>query len=239
MKLRDYVDISQSRSDSELLGRLVACATSIDFGYINATLRTCDQTGRKISSKGVANIPTAFLELAMNPESAQRDPVFKKNFTTSLPFTYDKQTYVDGGAGDLWEEQAPFGYRTGINVALHLPRNTHFLLSIDRDDALPDDDTKLVDLMATCQLLAVHAHVALSRLASRDDARAKAPHLTPRERQTLQWTLEGKSSWAVGQILSMSENTVNHHLKNTMRKFNVSSKHQAALRALDLGLISR
>jgi DNA-binding CsgD family transcriptional regulator len=41
----------------------------------------------------------------------------------------------------------------------------------------------------------------------------------------------------VGQILSMSEHTVNYHLRNTMRKLEVSSKHIAILKATSLGLI--
>ena len=239
MKLRDYVDISQSQTDVDLSARLAAFAAAMGFGRFNATLRFADLMGRKISNKAVTNVPAAFLEKSVNPEDTARDPVFIKYFKTSVPFVYDKETYVDGGTGDLWEEQAPFGYRTGINVALHLPKNTHFLFSLDRDNDLPSDETDLIDLMGRFHLLAVHAHVALSRLTLNDQKPASRPNLTPRERDVMQWTLVGKSSWAVGQILALSENTVNHHMKNAMRKFDSSSKHHAALRALELGLISR
>jgi DNA-binding CsgD family transcriptional regulator len=63
------------------------------------------------------------------------------------------------------------------------------------------------------------------------------PKLTPREREVLNWTREGKSAWAVGQILAMSEHTVNFHLRNVMRKLNVSGKHMAILRAMSLGIL--
>jgi len=42
--------------------------------------------------------------------------------------------------------------------------------------------------------------------------------LSERERQCLRWAEEGKSSWAIGVILKVSENTVNIHVKNAMRK---------------------
>ena len=45
----------------------------------------------------------------------------------SLPIIWDQGTYTSQGQGDLWEEQARFGYQTGIAMALHLPEGRHFL----------------------------------------------------------------------------------------------------------------
>ena len=63
------------------------------------------------------------------------------------------------------------------------------------------------------------------------------PKLTKRELDVLSWTAQGKTAWEVSVILGMSEKTVNFHLGNSMRKLGVSSKHQAVLKALRLGLI--
>ena len=65
----------------------------------------------------------------------------------------------------------------------------------------------------------------------------EAPKLTVRELEVLRWTMEGKSAWAVGEILSVSENTVNFHLRNVFKKLGSSSKHQAVLKAMSLGLL--
>jgi DNA-binding CsgD family transcriptional regulator len=61
--------------------------------------------------------------------------------------------------------------------------------------------------------------------------------LSEREKSCLSWTALGKSSWEIGRILYISENTVIFHIKNAMRKFGVSSRTLAALRAVQLGLI--
>ncbi|MDH2406605.1 DNA-binding CsgD family transcriptional regulator [Bradyrhizobium sp. JR1.5] len=61
--------------------------------------------------------------------------------------------------------------------------------------------------------------------------------LSARERQCLQWVEEGKSSWEIGVILRVSENTVNFHLKNAMRKLEVTTRIQCAIKARRLGLI--
>ncbi|MET4331463.1 DNA-binding CsgD family transcriptional regulator [Bradyrhizobium sp. i1.15.2] len=61
--------------------------------------------------------------------------------------------------------------------------------------------------------------------------------LSAREKQCLQWVEEGKSSWEIGVILRVSENTVNFHLKNAMRKLEVTTRIQCAIKARRLGLI--
>ncbi|MDH2404694.1 DNA-binding CsgD family transcriptional regulator [Bradyrhizobium sp. JR1.5] len=61
--------------------------------------------------------------------------------------------------------------------------------------------------------------------------------LSAREKQCLQWVEEGKSSWEIGVILRVSENTVNFHLKNAMRKLEVTTRIQCAIKARRLGLL--
>jgi LuxR family quorum-sensing system transcriptional regulator CciR len=61
--------------------------------------------------------------------------------------------------------------------------------------------------------------------------------LSDREKACLSWTASGKSSWEVGQILSISENTVVFHIKNAMRKLGAANRTLAAVKAIELGLI--
>ncbi|QOG21051.1 MULTISPECIES: response regulator transcription factor [Bradyrhizobium] len=61
--------------------------------------------------------------------------------------------------------------------------------------------------------------------------------LSERERQCLRWVEEGKSSWAIGVILKVSENTVNFHIKNAMRKLETSSRTQCVVKARRYRLI--
>ena len=61
--------------------------------------------------------------------------------------------------------------------------------------------------------------------------------LSSRERACLGWAAQGKSSWDIGAILAISENTVNFHIKNAMRKLQTTSRTVAAIKAMQLGLI--
>lgn len=62
--------------------------------------------------------------------------------------------------------------------------------------------------------------------------------LTGKELEVIKWCAEGKTSVEIGIILSMSERTVNFHTANIIKKLNVSNKTAAAIRAVQIGLIS-
>ena len=54
----------------------------------------------------------------------------------------------------------------------------------------------------------------------------------------LTWTAEGKTTWETAQIVSLSESTVNFHLRRAMKKLNAANKCNAAAIAISRGLIS-
>ena len=64
-----------------------------------------------------------------------------------------------------------------------------------------------------------------------------SPQLSAREREILKWCAMGKSSWEIARILARSEAGVNYHIGNILRKFGVSSRLQALVKAPEMGLI--
>ena len=234
---RDYVEVSAAPDRATFESRLIRIANDLDFGIVSAAL-VVEEHGFAPRFICVGNTPQGFAEAAKNMESSKRDPVLERMKRLSTPFFYDQALYVREGAGDLWEEQAPYGYHTGIAMALHLPGNLHFLLGVDRDKPLPTDDRDLTQLMAYLQLLAVHAQDSAVRLLL-DEGRGHigAPHLTDREKEVLRWTMQGKSRTSIAEILGISLDTVKFHLRNVMAKLQTESKHQAVLKAISLGLI--
>jgi LuxR family quorum-sensing system transcriptional regulator SolR len=53
----------------------------------------------------------------------------------------------------------------------------------------------------------------------------------------LRWTGEGKTSYEIGKILSISERTVNFHVNNVLSKLAATNKVQAVVKAIATGLI--
>jgi DNA-binding CsgD family transcriptional regulator len=185
----------------------------------------------------VDNTPQAYSDAFRNAVVMRRDPVMQHCRKQSVPIIWDQQTYTGQGLGELWEEQAQFGYSTGIAMALHLPEGRHFVLGVDRDKPLPADVAELQRVVADLQLFAVHAQEAALRLLVPEPMQPEKPALTPRELEALHWTMEGKTAWEVGAILGISERTAVLHVNNAMHKLGCVSKHAAVLKALRLGLI--
>ncbi|WP_232504922.1 helix-turn-helix transcriptional regulator [Rubrivivax gelatinosus] len=238
MKYQDYLDIGTAGDRATFESRLVRFAQNLEFPIVQAVLMVKRPSQPSLVAR-IGNLPRSFQEASMDEADSRRDPVLQRLLTASLPFIYDQETYVHAGAGDLWETQAFHGFRTGISMSLHMPGGRQFLFGVDRDQPLPADDRDLTRLMADLQLLAVHAQETAARVMLPRSAYGTSgvPKLTPREREVLLWTREGKSAWAIGQILSMSEHTVVFHLRNAMTKLEVSSKHSAVLKAMELGLL--
>lgn len=185
----------------------------------------------------VDNTPQAYSNAFRDTVVMRRDPVMQHCRKQSVPIIWDQQTYTGQGLGELWEEQAQFGYSTGIAMALHMPEGRHFVLGVDRDKPLPSDAGELQRVVADLQLFAVHAQEAALRLLVPEPMRPEKPALTPRELEALHWTMEGKTAWEVGAILGISERTAVLHVNNAMHKLGCVSKHAAVLKALRLGLI--
>lgn len=71
----------------------------------------------------------------------------------------------------------------------------------------------------------------------KENQQPQAIKLTNREKEFLQWSEAGKSSWEIAMIVDCSEANVNYHFNNIRRKFGVSSRHLAGKIAREQGLI--
>ena len=86
-------------------------------------------------------------------------------------------------------------------------------------------------------LLSHQFHTVCESLYNSDRVSPHDIRLTKREQEVLTWCAKGKSSWAIGEILSVSEHAVKFHMTNAMRKLNTSSRITAVLKAIRLRLI--
>jgi DNA-binding CsgD family transcriptional regulator len=189
------------------------------------------------ASRGVMmhNASAAWDAAANDVATGARDPFLDRMKRSSVPSTYDQALYVGTGCADLWEEQAAYGYKTGIGTGLHLPGGRLALVGFDREEALPHEEARLGRLLADLQLLAVHAYEVAFRLLMPQPESQVA--LTERQREVLGWIARGKTAWATGQILGVSERTVNGHLAAIYSKLDAGSQTQAVFNAVKMGLL--
>ena len=231
-----YKAVLEARSQEEFSHEIGNFTRAMGFERFSA-MTVVDHTLGRSEFITIDNCPPGFKETWNDPRLGMSDPVMQHCKSQSVPIVWDQRTYVDHGAGELWESQARYGYRTGVCLALHLPEGRHFLLGMNRNEVLPADSIELIRLVADMQLFAVHALDAALRLLLPVELQLEQPRLRPRELEVLRWTMDGKTAWEVGGILSITERTVVLHLQSAMHKLDCKSKHQAVLKALRLGLI--
>jgi DNA-binding CsgD family transcriptional regulator len=231
-----YLSVMESKTPADFQSEVVRFAQSLGFDTVTATA-IIDQSAAPSDFYVVDNTPVAYEQSFSDRGLAKIDPVMQHCKRAAVPIIWDQETYVASGHGNLWEHQARFGYRTGVALALHLPEGRHFFLGVDRDRALSIKPRTLTRIVAELQLFAVHAQDAAFRIFAPQPKSLEKPPLTPREVEALRWTMDGKTAWEVGTIMSISERTAVLHLQNAMHKLGCVNKHQAVLKAIRLGLI--
>jgi DNA-binding CsgD family transcriptional regulator len=231
-----YGAVLSARTREEFRDEVVRFSHKLGFQTVSA-VTVIDRGPGQTDFIAVDNTPPAWSEAYDDTTLAKRDPVAQHCKRQTVPIIWDQQTYVARSAGDIWERMAPFGYRTGIAMALHMPEGRHFMLGVDRDQPLPEDTDVLQRLVADLQLFAVVAQDAAMRILVPAAQQPERPRLTPRELEALRWTMEGKTAWEVGALMGITERTANLHLNAATHKLGCVNKHQAVLKALRLGLI--
>ena len=231
-----FTEVLGSQDRDEFLDEVVGFTKRLGFETVSATV-VIDHLLGEAEFITVDNTPQAYRDAFQNQQSWRLDPVMQHCKRQSMPIIWGQKTYVSRGLGDKWEEQARYGYGNGIALALHMPEGRHFFLGVDRDQPVPMHAGELTRVVADLQLFAVHAQDAALRIFVPGGSESGVPSLTPRELETLRWTMEGKTAREVGDVLGITERTAALHVNNATHKLGCVNKHQAVLKALRLGLI--
>ena len=231
-----FSEVMESRDRDEFQGELVAFTKRLGFDTFSATV-VIDHLLGEAEFITVDNTPREYKDVFRNPLSGRRDPVMQHCKRQSIPIIWDQATYVRHGVGEMWEEQARFGISNGICLALHMPEGRHFIIGVERDRPVSMDAAELTRVVADLQLFAVHAQDAALRILMPGSIDPSLPSLTPRELETLRWTMAGKTAWEVGDLLGITERTASLHVNNATHKLGCVNKHQAVLKALRLGML--
>jgi DNA-binding CsgD family transcriptional regulator len=110
------------------------------------------------------------------------------------------------------------------------------MLSLARDRPFASETEKSY-VLAAGNVLAHCLHVASENIILPEVLAQRRPHLSPREKQCFQLVALGKSNWDIGQLLNISEETAAFHVKNVLKKLQVSTRMQAVAIGVALGMI--
>ena len=226
-----------ARSFGELRGAMVEFSQRRDFGKVSATVIT-EHSPTLREFRFISNATSDYMPEFEDMDAAHVDPVSQHAALHSTPLLWNQHTYVSCGQGELWERQAPFGYRSGLVVAFHLPRGRHFLFGPDCDRPICVGPLRARLIVEEFHIFAAHVQAAAFELCMDYDPPAhELSDPTASELEALRWTMDGMTSWEIGRKLGLSERDVTLRLERVMTKWKCGTKYEAVLKAIRLGLI--
>lgn len=167
-----------------------------------------------------------------------RDPVIARAVGSRLPVLWSS---VPKAMDPVMDEARQHGLASGLTVTVGGRRGWGGALLSLTSDRPPETSMEMTErhkshMTGQALLLAKHLHEALANLPSSCPEKPNIL-LTPRERECLQWSAAGKTSWEMAMIIGASERTANFHIGNAMHKLGVLSRHHAVAWALSLRII--
>jgi DNA-binding CsgD family transcriptional regulator len=118
----------------------------------------------------------------------------------------------------------------GVLFSLNAIDGTRYVVRYDgKRSPLPQQDINELSMLTT---QAFDVFDRLRRTASNVNV------LSARELEVLRWTAQGKTSLEIGQILSLSDHTVNAYMTNAIRKLDCVNRTQLVAKAIRMKIIS-
>lgn len=166
------------------------------------------------------------------------DPTFAHCISKSIPQIWSPDIFVSVKPKEMYEEACGYGIRSGVTLPIHGARGELGIVCFV-SDVKPSPHFQRQAIHYLSELSCFRDFIFESSLQFiRHSCTAKHDiHITCRELECLKWSATGKNSWEIGYLLNCSEATVNFHFSNIRRKFNTTSRQQAIVRAINLGLI--
>jgi len=176
----------------------------------------------------MVNYPNAWLKRFSEMQYAKRDPVFWGARFLSTPFQWKelvKRRELASDQRQILNEAAACGIADGLTIPIHTPGALPASCSL-----VPGPDGVDPLLVPDIQFMAIHAHEEARLRAGGKVARPIG--LSRREREYLTLAATGRSDWAIAQLVGRSPRTIHHILENAKKKYGVSHRIQAVMRAI-------
>lgn len=165
------------------------------------------------------------------------DPVVLHCIDSALPLIWTGRTFKGRVQSEFYEQACSYGLRAGITYPVHGMLGEFGMISFASSDPLGEAYGRQYETLAELSLISDYVLESSKKFQQPHGALAGAIRLTRRELECLKWIMVGKSSWEISKILYCSEATVNFHVANLKKKFNVQTRQQVVVKAIKEHLI--
>lgn len=231
-----YDALERARSSEELRVEMEKFARQSGFEHFVYAL-TISAPSLKPQHYVINGFPIGWHEHYISRGYFKVDPVIHYAQNSSLPAIWNDRMFHTSQTREFWEEARARGLGDGMSFAVHGQPGVTGILSLSRDQPLAMPAAEMAALIGRAQMFASMLHDAVARIDLPRLLPEQNISMTPRERECLKWSADGKTAWEIGQILSITERTVVFHMNNVIQKLGATNKTQAIVRAVTLRLV--
>ncbi len=231
--VREFVRRSKDAADLDVLRHLIE-DISRDFGlryfllshHVNVLTPDIVQ---------LSNYPEDWSNSMRRKSQFAADPVVRACRRRAAPFLWselDQLISMSEIQRNILEGAAKAGFGPGFTVPVHIPGECTGSGSFAVAAGKELDDA----LIPSLQYVTCFGFEAARRFALKKDQlnfeRAAVPGLTTRQLDCIVLMAQGKSDWATGKILGLSQRTVQEHIDKARESYGVGSRQQLIARTL-------
>ncbi|MFK0313480.1 autoinducer binding domain-containing protein [Pseudomonas sp. NPDC090233] len=182
-----------------------------------------------------SNYPVEWIERYQRDEFYKQDAAAARSHASTMPVLWTDDLYREV---PLYREQAcQHGLRHGWTQSLHDQQHHESQVSVAR----PIGDVSIAELYDKAGKVQWLCHTLHAIISEHHLARLcpPQPRMSEREIEVLKWSAAGKTAADVACILSLSQSTVNFHIRSVITKTNAANKAGAIAIAMMRGLIDQ
>lgn len=225
--------LTGARSEAEFFKALASAARDLGFDYCAYGMRA----PLPLSSPKtlvLSNYAAAWQERYARENYVAVDPSVAHGLKSIQPLVWDEALFDVNRP--FWEEAQAHGICVGWAQSAYDARGVASMLTLARSDE-PLSRSELADKGLRMSWLVAAAHEGMSALQAMKRPAEADILLTAREIEVLRWTADGKTSGEVGEIMNISERTVNFHVNNALEKLGAANKTAGVVKAAMLRLL--
>jgi DNA-binding CsgD family transcriptional regulator len=181
----------------------------------------------------ISRFPEAYIEHYIASRTFEYDPLMEEARRRGLPFKwYEVESRPDltPKQKDFFAEGRKYGLIDGLVAPVYGRPGDIAYFSLGSSTQVIDlTPAQMLEMQAICQQM----HLRYTELSDH----AKTPKLSRREVQVLELIAQGKSNTLIGKALGVSPNTIDTLVRRCFEKLGVSSRVEAALAGVAMGII--